>query len=249
MSIINVTMDELPYAAEEALNRLRINIKFCGKNTKKILVVSSLENEGKSFVATNLWRMLAEAGFRTILVDTDLRNSVMKNRLSFECDEEIKGLDYYLSGQAEYSDVIYQTNFENGDIIPCSNLLENPSSLLEDPRFKELFKSLSEEYRYIIIDAPPLVNVSDGALIAGMSDGAILVVNGGETSKTLIKQSLNHLERAKCRLLGMVLNKAEVANRAYSKYYGKYGKYGQYGKQYGAQALAAQNEADSEGDK
>ena len=226
MEKIEMKLPELPYAVEEALNRLRINIKFCGKNTKKILVVSSVPNEGKSFVAVNLWRMLAEAGFPSVLVDADLRKSVLQDRHAFKAEKEINGLDYYLSGQAEYTDIVYNTNIENGDIVPSTNLLENPSTLLEDPRFHELFDRLSEDYRYVIVDAPPLVNVADGALIATLCDGAILVVNSGETSRALIKQSLTQLERSNCKLLGTVLNKAEVANRAYYKYYGNY--YGSY---------------------
>ena len=89
MSTINVTLPDLPYAVEEALNRLRVNIKFCGKNTKKILIASSVENEGKTFVAIHLWHMLAEAGFPTVLVDTDLRKSVLKSRFQFQSDDEI----------------------------------------------------------------------------------------------------------------------------------------------------------------
>lgn len=240
MGKLNLELPELPYAVEEALNRLRINIKFCGKNTKIILVVSSTPNEGKSFVSVQLWRMLAEAGFRSVLVDTDLRKSVLKNRHNFSSEEELKGLDYYLSGQAEYEDVIYHTNVENGDMVPCTNLLENPSSLLEDSRFRELFSKLAGEYRYVIVDSAPLIDVADGALVASLCDGAILVVNSGETSRTLIRQSLNQLERADCRLLGMVLNKTEVASRAYYKYYGRYGRYykgyyGGYGGYYGKQ--------------
>ena len=216
MSTINVTLPDLPYAVEEALNRLRVNIKFCGKNTKKILIASSVENEGKT--------MLAEAGFPTVLVDTDLRKSVLKSRFQFQSDDEIKGLDYYLSGWAEYSDVVYKTNIKNGDIVPCTNLLENPSSLLEDARFGELFDKLTEDYRYVIIDSAPLVNVADGALIASMCDGALLVVRSAGTSRNLVKQSVTQLQRSGCNLLGMVLNMTSVTSRAYYKYYGKYGK-------------------------
>ncbi len=231
MASLTIKLPELPYAVEEALNRLRINIKFSGKNTKIILVVSSVPNEGKSFVAVQLWRMLAEAGFRSILVDADLRKSVLKERHGFESKEELHGLDYFLSGLAEYTDIIYTTNVENGDIIPCTNLLENPSSLLEDPRFSELFERLSEEYRYVIVDAPPLIDVADGALIASLCDGAILVVNSGGTSRSLVKQSIIQLERSDCRLLGIVLNKTEVRGgtkgyygQYYSNYYGGYEK-------------------------
>lgn len=225
MATINVNLPALPYAVEEALNRLRVNIKFCGKNTKKILLTSSIPNEGKSFVSVHLWRMLAEAGFRTVLVDTDLRKSMLKQRYITSLGEDQMGLDYYLPGLAEYSDVVYETNIKNADIVPCTNLLENPSSLLEDPRFKELFEKLSEDYRYIIVDSPPLVDVSDGAMVASLCDGAILVVGSGGTSKSLVQQSVNQLARANCRMLGMVLNKAEVTSHSYYKYYRKYGKY------------------------
>ena len=232
METINVNLPELPYAVEEALNRLRINVKFCGNNTKKILIVSSLPNEGKSFVSIHLWRMLAEAGFPTLLVDTDLRKSVMKTKYQFSSEKEIKGLAFYLSGQADLSEIIYQTNIENGYMIPCTNLLENPSSLLEDPRFREMFDKLEDSYRYIIIDAPPLINVADGALVASMSDGAILVVASGSTSRKLVKQSLDQLERTNCSLLGVVLNKADNSARTYYSSYGTTGSYRYYGEYY-----------------
>ena len=80
MDELKLVFPDLPYAVEEAMNRLRINVKFCGKNTKKIMLTSCLPNEGKSTVAVYLWKMLAEAGFPSVLVDVDLRNSVlMKN--------------------------------------------------------------------------------------------------------------------------------------------------------------------------
>lgn len=225
MKQINLTIPALPYEVEEAMNRLRVNIKFCGKNTKKILVVSSVPNEGKSSVSVQLWKMLSEAGFPSVLVDVDLRKSMLKTRHNFSYEGELKGLDYYLSGLAEYQDVIYKTNIDNGYIVPCSNLLENPSTLLEDPRMKELLDQLAEEYRYVIIDSPPLDAVSDGLLLGSLCDGAILVVRSGMTSRTLIKHSLQQLERVQCKLLGTVLNRVETTSRGYSKYYGKYGKY------------------------
>lgn len=225
MKQITMNIRELPYAVEEAMNRLRVNIKFCGKNTKKILIISSVPNEGKSIVAVHLWKMLAEAGFPSVLVDLDLRKSVLKERLEFQHKGEITGLDYYLSGLSEYQDVVYETNISNGYVVPVSNLLENPSALLEDPRMGELLNRLEEDYRYVIIDSPPLDSVADGALIASLCDGAIMVVRSGMTSKRLVRQSLQQLDRVHCRLLGMVLNRVETKSRAYQKYYGKYGSY------------------------
>ena len=233
MKQLTITLPELPYAVEEAMNRLRINIKFCGKNTRKILLTSCLPNEGKSTISAYLWKMLAEAGFPTVLVDVDLRKSVMKKRFQIEYEEDMKGLNHYLSGMAEYEEVVYETNIQNGYIVPCTQLLENPSALLEDVRFRELLDKLAEHYRFVIIDTPPLGSVSDGALVASMCDGAVLVVRAGDTPKAMIRQSLHEIEQSGCKLLGTVLNRAEVKSRAYGKYYGKYAnKYG-YGYGYG----------------
>ena len=149
MKKMNVEFQELPYAVEEAMNRLRINIKFCGKNTRKILITSSMPNEGKSSVAINLWKMLAEAGFPAVLVDVDLRKSVIKERHHISDSDKLQDLGYYLSGQAEIDDVVYETQIENAYIVPCMNLLENPSALLEDARFSEILDKLAETYRYV----------------------------------------------------------------------------------------------------
>jgi len=231
MKTIHLTIPELPYAAEEALNRLRVNVKFSGKEIKTIMIISSVPNEGKSHVSVYLWKMLAEAGFKTVLVDCDLRKSVMKKEMKFRCDEEYQGLDYYLSGLAEYDDVVHHTDIENGDIVPISNLLQNPSSLLEDARLGELFRALEGNYDYVIVDSPPLVSVSDGILIAQHCDGAILIVRSGETPRSLIRQSMNQLQQTDCRLLGTVLNGVATGNRAYGRYYGYYSKY--YSEYYG----------------
>lgn len=230
MKKLNLKIKDMPYAAEEALNRLRVNIKFCGKNTKKIVITSSVPNEGKSTVSVRLWKLLSEAGFPTVLVDVDLRKSEIQKKYQVEGIKE--GLNHFLSGLAEYEDVVYETNIPNGHIVPVTALLENPSALLEDPRLGELLDRLAEDYRYVIIDTPPLDNISDGALIASMSDGAVLVVRCGETSKALVRQSLQQLDRVGCPVLGTVLNRAEIRSGAYKKYYGRYGK--KYGDYYGA---------------
>jgi len=215
MNQLNVQLPELPYAVSEAMNRLRINIKFCGKNTRKILLTSCQPNEGKSTISSYLWKMLAEAGFPTILVDVDLRKSVMKTRFQMDYDDDTTlGLNHYLSGMAEYDDVVYSTNIPNGYMVPCTQLLENPSALLEDIRFKELLDTLSQNYRFVIIDSPPLGSVSDGALIASLCDGAVLVVRAGTTPRSLIKQSLYEIQQSGCKLLGTVLNRAECKRAA-----------------------------------
>ena len=93
-------LDTLPYGAQESLNRLRVNLGFCGKEYKKIIVTSSTPGEGKSFVSVNLWRMLAEAGHKVVLVDADIRKSMMRSRHQIVGGEEnYIGITFYLSGQ------------------------------------------------------------------------------------------------------------------------------------------------------
>ncbi len=232
MKKVNIQLVDLPYSVEEALNRLRINIKFSGHSTKKIIVTSTVPNEGKSFISVYLWKMLAEAGFKTAFIDLDLRKATASNRYKVKTDEEVKGMDYYLSGIAEYDDVVYSTNVENGYFVPCTNVLENPTVLLEDPKFKELLDNLSQEFRYIIIDSPPLDNVADGALIASMCDGAVMVVRSGYVSKKVIRRAVDQLETVGCKLLGTVLNRVPATKKKYGKY-GKYGKYYKYSYGYG----------------
>lgn len=92
-------MPKLPYAVEEALNRLRVNVSFLGSKVKKIMVISSAPDEGKSFIAMQLWRQMAEAGSKSILVDMDLRKSVMvdKYQIAREDNGKILGTSDYLA--------------------------------------------------------------------------------------------------------------------------------------------------------
>ncbi len=221
---------EIPYAIEEAINRLRINISFLGKDVRKIMIASSEPNEGKSFVAFHLWDQIARAGGKTVLVDADMRNSslVSKYDLKRVDGKEIKGTSHYLSDDMELSEVLLHTDYEKGDLIPNSENTVNPSMLLENRKFRDLLDTLAADYRYVFVDAPPLGLVSDAERIGHMCDGAILCVRGGVTSKGAVRESVAQLERAGCPLLGIVLNRVENTKGGYyHKYYGKdYGYYG-----------------------
>ena len=221
---------ELPYSVEEAINRLRINVSFFGADVKKIMIISSEPNEGKSFIAFSLWGQMARAGVKSILVDADMRNSVMvsKYKISREDGKEVWGLSHYLSDNKKLEDCILTTDIECGDLLPNVNNLVNPSMLLESERFIRLMEDLSERYRYVFIDAPPLGLVSDAERIGNICDGAILTVRSGVTPKGIVKNTAAQLERAGCPLLGIVLNRAGGSGGKYGKYYGKY-----YGRYYG----------------
>ena len=216
-------MPKLPYAVEEAVNRLRINISFLGNDVRKILVISSEPNEGKSFVAMHLWKQMAEAGEKTILVDADMRKSAMVDTYQIRRDDDLElwGTSHYLSGTAKLVDVILHTDVETADILPNVDNIVNPSMLLESDRFEQMLNEMAENYRYVFVDAPPLGLVSDGERIGNLCDGAILTVRSGMTSRGAVRNSIRQLERAGCPVLGIVLNRVTQSQGGYyHKYYG-----------------------------
>lgn len=227
-------MPTLPYAIEEAVNRLRVNISFLGSDIKKIMVISTMPDEGKSFVTMQLWRQMAEAGVKSVLLDLDLRKSVMADKYGMkkENEEKILGTSYYLANDIPLSDVVLKTQFEYGDVLPNTDNVVNPSLLLESKKLSDTLNELADAYRYVFIDAPPLNLVSDGERIGSICDGAILVARGGTTPKSIVKNSVRQLERAGCPLLGIVLNRVKGSGSGYyyKQYGGKYGYYGHYGK-------------------
>lgn len=213
------SIQELPYAVEESINRLRINVSFLGNEIKKIMVVSTLPNEGKSFVTMQMWKQMANAGIKSVLVDADMRNSVLvkKNDMERQDGKEMKGLVNYLAEDFSLDEVIYESPFENGYIIPNVENIINPSMLLESDKFGNMLNELSKDYRYVFVDAPPLGLVSDAEKIGSMCDGAILVIRSGEITRAEVKNSIKQLERSGGKILGVVLNRATDLKNKYSK--------------------------------
>jgi len=223
-----ITIGNMPrpdYFVQSEIDRLRVNVGFAGADKKIIMITSSEPNEGKSFIAFNLWNELAKAGRRICFVDADMRKSNLRNTLRLKTEgEEFVGLSHYLAGYAEADDVIYAaTDRENGYIIPTATLI-NPSLLLEGGRFDLLLEQLRERFEYVIVDTPPLGLVSDGQMIASRCDGCILVVRAHGTSRDIVRSSLLQMEHVECPMLGIVLNRVDNKKRKgyYSnKYYSK----------------------------
>ena len=158
---------------------------------KKIMVISSAPDEGKSFIAMQLWRQMAEAGSKSILVDMDLRKSVMvdKYQIAREDNGKILGTSDYLASDDTLDKYVLRTNIGAGDLLPNKENIINPSMLLEGQKLASTFEELDENYRYTFIDAPPLNLVSDGEKIGSLCDGALLVVRAGETQWFVIRSA------------------------------------------------------------
>ena len=226
--IATITKEELDYRTNEAYKALRTNIQFCGDEVKVLTFTSCTPNEGKTMVSFNLAVAFAEAGKRVILVDADLRKSLLIGR--YKVGEVEYGLSHYLSGQQELDEVLHSTDIDNMDIIFAGSHCPNPAELLNHTRFTSLVSTLREIYDYVIIDTPPLGSVIDSAIVAKISDGAILVIEANAISHRFTRNVKEQLEKSNCRILGAVLNKVPFDHKGYyGKYYNKY-----YGKYYGS---------------
>jgi capsular exopolysaccharide synthesis family protein len=215
------------YFTREAFKVLRTNIQFCGIDVKVIAVTSCESHEGKTTVCAELSRAIAESGKKVLLIDADMRKSVMIARYSEE--KGVVGLSQYLSGMVNKEDVIYTAEGEGFDIIFAGKFPPNPVELLGSTRFKKLIEESKADYDYVIIDAPPLGMVIDGAVIASNCDSAIIVVSIDMVRYSYVLNVKSQLEKSGCHILGVILNHVQKKNGTYYKrYYQKYQGYGYY---------------------
>ncbi|MBT0932810.1 tyrosine-protein kinase [Streptococcus lutetiensis] len=215
---------------EEYYNSIRTNIQFSGRDLKVIALTSAQPGEGKSTTSTNLAISFAKAGFRTLLIDADTRNSVMSG--TFKSNERYQGLTSFLSGNAELSDVICDTSIDNLMILPAGQVPPNPTSLIQNDNFKSMIETVRGLYDYVIIDTPPLGLVIDAAILAHHSDASLLVVKAGADKRRTVTKLKEQLEQSGSVFLGVILNKYDIHLDKYGSYgsYGGYGSYGNYGK-------------------
>ena len=230
--MVKVTLNsiEKPDAKmDEAYKQLRTNLIFCGDDVKTIAVTSCRANEGKSEVSFNIARSLAEAGNRVVLVDCDIRRSVLINR--YQVDEKVDGLSHFLAGRTGLDDILCQTNVRNMFMVFAGTNVPNPAELLGSKRFPMMIESMKKVFDYVILDCPPLGLVIDAAIVAKNADGAVLIIESNAVSYKVAQSVKSQLAKSGCRILGAVINKAERMNKGhYGDYYGGYygGYYGDY---------------------
>lgn len=224
VSIKNVLSENENFAYEEAIKTLRTNIRYCGSNIRVVMLTSSQPEEGKSSLALMLARSIAKIGSKTLLLDADIRKSVLA--ACHQPNQNIYGLSQYLSGQRGLEEVICSTNVEHLNMIFAGPCTPNPAELLEEEAFGKLIQWARGEYDYIIVDTPPASRVIDAAIIAKECDGVVLVIESGMVSWRTAQAVKRQMDKTGSRMLGVVLNRADSKNsgyygKHYSKYYGK----------------------------
>ena len=218
---------EMDFRTREAYKTLRANLEFAGDDVKVIAVTSCTPNEGKSSISMNLAKAIAESGKKVILIDADLRKSVLVGR--YKTGAVKFGLTHYLSGQKKFNEVYCITNIPNLYVAFSGPVPPNPSELLGGKYFNNMVVKLREHFDYVIIDTPPLGSVIDSAIVSKQCDGCVIVIASNEISYKFAQKVKEQLEVAECRILGCVLNKVNISQKSYyGKYYGKY-----YGRYYG----------------
>lgn len=231
MEYVELKLSELPYEINEEMKLLRTNLQFCGSDKRVICVTSAIASEGKSTTVLNLCRSLTEQNKKVLLIDADLRRSILrksitKGKLSY-------GLSHLLSNQCSLDEVTCQTNIKGLTVIFSLVTPPNPSELLSNSRMEELLTAGKESFDYVIVDTPPLGMVVDAAVVAQHCDGAMILISAGEISYRAAQDVARKLQNTGCPILGVILNKVDrrKSGKYYGKYYGRYyGRY--YGKKY-----------------
>ena len=206
---------ELVKKAEEYYNALRTNIQLSGDNLKVISITSVNPGEGKSTTSTNTAWAFARAGYKTLLIDADIRNSVMSG-----------GLTEFLSGTTDLSQGLCDTNVENLFVIQAGSISPNPTALLQSENFRTMLDTLRKYFDYIIVDTAPVGIVIDAVIVTQKCDASVLITAVGEAHRRDVQKAKEQLEQTGKPFLGVVLNKLNISAEKYSSY----GGYGNYGK-------------------
>ncbi len=210
-------------AIAESFRSLRSQLVFNLKeqSDKVILVTSSQPKDGKSFISYNLGVALASVGYKTVIVDGDLRRPTLHKKFDFEND---KGISTYMNNNTSIEEIIKPTDNDKLFIIPAGPVLPNPSELIEKGELDSLFRHLKAEYDYIIIDSSPLGLVSDASQLIKYASHVTVVARNNFTRKSTFKTAMETLKRFSVGDFDVVFNDIDIRKSpyaGYSKYYTK----------------------------
>lgn len=209
----------VPAAFSEAMRGLRTSVIFssAADGSRTVMVTSTAPSEGKTVVASNLADALAQAEQRTLLIDGDLRRPRVHE--TFEFAQE-PGLSNVLVGAVSIQSALRRTNSPFLTVLPAGLIPPNPAELLGSKKYLRLLEELGKDYDWIIVDAPPVMAVTDAAVIANGVGGVVFVVGSEMTPRRTAQTALEQLVGARAKIIGAVLNRVHVERHAY--YYAQY---------------------------
>jgi len=207
----------------EAYRMLRTNLQFSDvdRPLRTLMVTSANPEEGKSVTAANLAIVMAQAGKRTILVDTDLRRP-SQHRL-FELNNRLGLTTLLLDTHMSLNDALQGAGIENLSILTSGTLPPNPADLLGSKRMGSLIENMEREADVVIFDSPPIMAVSDASVLANRVNGVLLIVDSGYTRRASARRSKEVLAGVGANILGVVLNRVSKRGITYVYYYAEDG--------------------------
>ena len=223
---------DAPFEYVEAFKELRTNLNFAASNKqgekkcRKLVVTSSVPDEGKSTVVTNLAISLVQDGNRVLVVDADMRNPVLRKYLSLQ-QEQPTGLSALLNGDVKIGECLVRTTF-GVDVIADGPIPPNPAELIKSDAMQSLIRGSEAYYDYIIFDTPPVGVITDAAALSSLCDGVVYVVRHKFASKACVHNAVRKLKMVDAKILGVVLMQYDVPKA--SRNYGYYHRYRKYGK-------------------
>lgn len=220
IDIITIKNPRSPIA--EAYRTLRTNIQFSSfdKKIQTIVITSSGPSEGKSTTSSNLAVVMAQNGNKTILIDCDQRKSKL-HKVFLTSNQ--KGLSDLLVGNSAFEEAVEKTEIENLDILTSGTKPPNPSELLASTKMEKFIENLREKYDCIIIDTPPVIAVTDAQIVSRYADGCLLVVASAQAEREAALKAKELLEKVGAKIIGVVLNKLDIQEKAYyGQYYADY---------------------------
>jgi tyrosine-protein kinase Etk/Wzc len=208
----------------EAYRTLRTNLQFSkiDRKLRSMLVTSAGPKEGKSTTIANLAIAMAQIGQRVVVVDADLRRPIIHSIFALNKDE---GLTNYLMDAISYEQMIKPSILDNLYVITSGILPPNPSELLASDKMQRLIEKLCEEFDIVLFDSPPVIAVTDAAILSTKLDGTILVISSGQTSHEALNRANTLLANVNSRMLGVLLNGVDVQGMYGSYYYYYYHHY------------------------
>lgn len=210
--------------AIEALRSLRTSLHFAmmDAENKVVMISGPSPGVGKSFISANLGAVLSQAGQRVLVIDADMRKGHLHRYFDLESQP---GLSAYLSGQSSKEEITQSAGIENLDFIARGKAPPNPSELLMHQRFKTLIDSLSGDYDLILVDTPPILAVTDAAIVGQLAGTSLLVTRFGMNSVKEVDTALTRFAQNKVDIKGAILNCMERrATNEYGYYAYEYGK-------------------------
>ncbi|MDP9142684.1 MAG: polysaccharide biosynthesis tyrosine autokinase [Pseudomonadota bacterium] len=215
--------------AVEAIRSLRTSLHFAMLDaTNNVLMLTGPGPElGKSFVSINLGAVLAISGKQVVVIDADLRRGHLNEYIN--CGR-MPGLSDYCAGQAELREILRKTVVDGLYVVPTGQIPPNPAELLLTDRFRELIGILSQNFDYVVIDTPPILAVTDAAIVGRVAGSTLLVLKAGEHSMNVIQDTASRLQNAGIKVSGSIFNQVGRAGTGSAKYgYGYAYHYQSYG--------------------